>query len=173
MTTGSDCCGVEEEDDMELTDSNLALWASLLAALVGTAAMTISSATEAAWTQRGDSPAPGVALLWPFKKLFGLKVEGRALLTIAVPAHYIIGVFWGGAWWLLIDVAELGLLATTLIFAAVVWVSAVLMLKITGIAPWPWTWGIKYNIYDGIHHTAYVAGVLGTWVLVEQIAQSV
>jgi hypothetical protein len=158
---------------MELTSSNLALWASLLAGLVGTATMTISSGTEAAWTQRGDSPVPGIALLWPFKKLFGLTVEGRALYTIAVPAHYIIGVFWGGAWWLLIDVAELGLFATTLIFAAAVWLAAILILKITGIAPWPWTWGIKYNIYDWMHHSAYVGGVLGTWVLVEQVAQSV
>lgn len=156
---------------MELTSSDLAIWVALLAGLVGTATMTISSATEAAWTQRGDSPAPGVALLWPFRKLFGLNIEGKALYTIAVPAHYLIGVVWGLAWWLLIDVADLGLLATTAIFAAAVWVSAVLILRLTGIAPWPWTWGIKYNIYDWTHHSAYVAGVVGTWVLVDQVVK--
>jgi hypothetical protein len=103
--------------------------------------MTISSASEAAWTQRGDSPAPGVALLWPIKKLTGWTLEGRALMTFAVPAHWLIGTFWGVIWYLLIDTAELGLLATSAFFGVAVWVSAILMLKVAGIAPWPWTWG--------------------------------
>jgi hypothetical protein len=127
------------------------------------------SGLDAAWGFTSAGSRSSLAA----QEAVGLNVEGRALFAIAVPAHYIIGVFWGVAWWLLLDVAELGLLATTLIFAAVVWVFAILMLKITGIAPWPWTWGIKYNIYDWTHHAAYVGGVLGTWVLVEQIAQSV
>ena len=158
---------------MVLSGSDLAIVAALLAGLVGTATMTISSGSEAAWTQRGDSPAPGVALLWPLKKLFGFTLEGRALVTFAVPSHYIIGVAWGLVWYLLIDTAGLGLLATTAIFGLAVWVSAILMLKIAGIAPWPWKWGIKYNIYDWTHHSAYIGGVVGTWVLIEQIAQGV
>ncbi len=157
---------------MDLASSDLAIVAALIAGFVGTGMMTISSASEAAWTQRGDSPAPGVALLWPLKKLFGLNVEGRALFTIAVSAHWGYGVAWGIVWWLLVSVAELNLLATTLIFAAIVWVSAILMLKVTGIAPWPWTWGLKYNIFDWTHHSAYVAGVLISWVLIEQIGQN-
>jgi hypothetical protein len=78
---------------MVLPGSDLAIIAALLAGLVGTTTMTISSASEAEWTQRGDSPSPGVALLWPFKKLFRLNLEGREIYTFAVPAHYAIGVF--------------------------------------------------------------------------------
>ena len=157
---------------MELASSDLAIVAALIAAFVGTGTMTISSGTEAAWTQRGDSPAPGTALLWPFKKFFGLNVEGRALFTIAVSSHWAIGVGWGVVWWLLISVAELNLLATTLVFAAIVWVTAILMLRIAGIAPWPWKWGLKYNIFDWTHHGAYVGGVVLAWVLIEEIAQN-
>ena len=73
-------------------------------------------------------------------------------------------------WWVLIDVAELNLAVTAVAFGAIVGTLAMLNLKITGIAPWPWTWGIKYNIYDWTHHTAYVLGTLGGWVAIEQIA---
>ena len=156
---------------MDLASSDLAIVAALIAGFVGTGTMTISSASEAAWTQRGDSPAPATALLWPLKKLFGLNIEGRALFTLAVPAHWGIGVAWGVVWWLLISVAELNLALTTVLFFLAVWVSAILMLKTAGIAPWPWKWGIKYNIFDWTHHSAYVGGVLVTWVLIEQIAQ--
>ena len=64
---------------MELTSPDMGIWVALLAGQVGTVTMTISNATEAALTQRGDSPGPGVALLWPLKKLFGLNIEGKAL----------------------------------------------------------------------------------------------
>jgi hypothetical protein len=60
---------------IELTGSSLSLLAAIVAALIGTGAMTISSASEVAWTERGDSLAPGVALLWPLKVALGLKVE--------------------------------------------------------------------------------------------------
>lgn len=30
--------------------------------------------------------------------------------------------------------------------------------------------GLKYNLYDWTHHGAYIGGVVGTWVLIEQIA---
>ena len=157
---------------MNLTDSGVALQASILAGLIGTFFMTLSSASEAAWTQRGDSPAPATALLFPLKKIFGLNVEGRLLYVIAVPAHWLIGTAWGIAWWLLIDVGELNLAATTAIFGAIVWVSAILQLKIAGIAPWPWTWGLKYNIYDWTHHTFYIGGTPLGWIMIEQIAQA-
>jgi hypothetical protein len=71
---------------MEITGSDLSLLAAIVAGIMGTAAMTVSSASEAAWTQRGDSPAQAVAVLWPLKKMFGLNVEGRLLYVIAVPA---------------------------------------------------------------------------------------
>lgn len=53
------------------------------------------------------------------------------------------------------------------------WASQIMMLKITGIASWPWTWGIEYNIYDWTHHSAYIGGVISIWELIEQIAQGV
>jgi hypothetical protein len=46
------------------------------------------------------------------------------------------------------------------------------MLKTAGIAPWPWEWGIKYNIFDWIHRGAYVGGFVLVGVPIEQIGQS-
>ena len=145
------------------------LLAAIIAGMLGTVAMTLSSGSEMHWTGRPASPAPGVAAVWPLK-LVGLKIEGRNLMVISVWAHWAYGSVWGLAWWALIAKAELPLAAAAAAFFGVVWVTAILMLKITGIASWPWTWGIKYNLFDWTHHAAYVAGTVIGWVLIEQVA---
>ena len=43
------------------------LLAAILAGMLGTVAMTLSSGSEMHWTGRGESPAPGVAAVWPLK----------------------------------------------------------------------------------------------------------
>ena len=147
----------------------MALFASILAGVFGTLFMTLSSTTEMHWTGRPESPAPGVAAVWPLK-LIGVKVEGRNLMVVSVWAHWGYGSAWGAVWWLLIAQAELPLALAAVSFFAVVWVTAIFLLKITGIAPWPWTWGIKYNLFDWTHHVAYVSGTVIGWVLIERVA---
>ncbi|MCH7608800.1 MAG: hypothetical protein IIC94_09585 [Chloroflexi bacterium] len=146
------------------------LLAAILAGAIGTVAMTLSSGTEMHWTGRPESPAPGVAAVWPLK-LIGVSVEGRSLMVVSTWAHWGYGSAWGVVWWLLIAQAELPLALAAVSFFAIVWVTAVLLLRITGIAPWPWKWGhIKYNIFDWTHHGAYVSGTVIGWVLIEQVA---
>ena len=146
------------------------LLAAILAGTLGTVGMTLSSGTEMHWTGRPESPAPGVAAVWPLK-LIGVKVEGRKLMVTSVWAHWGYGSAWGVVWWLLIAQAELSLALAAVSFFAIVWVTAVLLLRITGIAPWPWKWGhIKYNLFDWTHHSAYVSGTVIGWVLIEQVA---
>jgi hypothetical protein len=99
-------------------------------------------------------------------------VGGRALFTTAVTSHWIISVSRGFGWWLLVSVAELNLAATSGLFLLAVWASANLMLKTADIAPWPWEWGIKYNIFDWTHRCAYVGGFVLVGVPIEQIGQS-
>ena len=146
------------------------LLAAILAGTLGTVGMTLSSGTEMHWTGRPESPAPGVAAVWPLK-LIGLNVEGRNLMVVSVWAHWLYGSAWGIVWWALIARAELPLALAAVSYFAIVWVSAVLLLKITGIAPWPWKWGhIKYNLMDWTHHVAYVSGTVIGWVLIERVA---
>jgi hypothetical protein len=40
--------------------------------------------------------------------------------------------------------------------------TANIMLKVTGIDPWPWKRGLKYNFIDWFHHIMYVGGALTT-----------
>ena len=146
------------------------LLAAILAGMLGTVAMTLSSGSEMHWTGRGESPAPGVAAVWPLK-LVGLKVEGRVLMVVSVWAHWAYGSAWGVVWWVLIAQAELPLALAAVTYFGIVWITAVLLLRITGIAPWPWKWGhIKYNLFDWTHHIAYVSGTVIGWVLIEQVA---
>ena len=50
------------------------LLAAVLAGLIGTVVMTLSSGSEVQLTERGESPAPGVAAVWPLK-LVGINME--------------------------------------------------------------------------------------------------
>ena len=146
------------------------LLAAILAGTVGTVAMTLSSGTEMHLTGRGESPAPGVAAVWPLK-LVGIKIEGRGLMVVSTWAHWGYGTAWGVVWWLLIAQAELPLALAAVAYFLIVWTTAVFILRITGIAPWPWKWGhIKYNLMDWTHHVAYVSGTVVAWVLIEQVA---
>jgi hypothetical protein len=53
--------------------------------------------------------------------------------------------------------AERGLLAEPLILAAVAGVFTILMMKISDLAPWSWTWRMKYNMYGWTHHTPHTS----------------
>ena len=52
------------------------LLAAVLAELIDTVVMTLSSGSEVQLTGSGESPAPGVAAVWPLK-FVGINIEGR------------------------------------------------------------------------------------------------
>jgi len=82
-------------------------------------------------------------------------------MVVSVWAHWAYGTAWSIICWLLLVQVGLSLAVMPFVFFALVWVSAMLLLRITGIAPWPWPWGhIKYNIYDWARHSMYVGGTL-------------
>jgi hypothetical protein len=58
------------------------------------------------------------------------------------------------------------------VFFALVWVSAVLLLRTAGIAPWQWPLEhIEYNIYNWARHSMYVGGAFLAWILIDKIAE--
>jgi len=109
---------------------------AILAAVLGTVVMPLSSTTEMQWVQRPASVVPGLAtakLLRPF----GIReLKGRALDILATWAHWGYGTLW--------EQVELPVL---------------------GLAPWPWKWGLRYNAIDAWHHLAYAAGAVAGWAL--------
>ena len=74
-------------------------------------------------------------------------------------------------WWLLLVQVGLNLLVTTIVFGTIVWSFAILSMKASGVAPWPWTWGLKWNLVDWTHHFFYVTGTLLGWVAIEKIVE--
>jgi hypothetical protein len=142
---------------------------AILAAVLGTAAMTLSSTTEMQWVQRPASVVPGLAtarLLRPF----GVReVKGRALDILATWTHWGYGALWGVAFWALLGPAGLPLAAAGVGLFVIVWLAEQVELPVLGLAPWPWKWGLKYNAIDAWHHVAYAGGVVTGWLLLGQL----
>jgi hypothetical protein len=138
---------------------------AILAAVLGTVVMTLSSTTEMQWVQRPASVVPGLAaakLLRPF----GIpEVKGRALDILATWAHWGYGTLWGVAFWALLGPTGLPVAAAGVLLFVIVWLTEQVELPVLGLAPWPWKWGLRYNATDAWHHLAYAAGAVAGWVL--------
>jgi hypothetical protein len=65
--------------------------------------------------------------------------------------------------------AELNLAPTAVLFYVIADGTANIMLKVTGIAPWPWKSGLKYNFTEWFHHIMYAGGMLTVWAATEKI----
>lgn len=93
------------------------------------------------------------------------EVKGRALDILSYWTHWAYGAGWGVVFWLLIDVAGLGLAPTGVAFFFIVCLTEQVELPVLGLAPPGWTWGAKAVAIDLWHHVAFVAGTVGGWVL--------
>jgi hypothetical protein len=142
---------------------------AILAAMIGTVAMTLSSTTEMQWVERPASVVPGLAtakLLRPF----GIKeVKGRALDILATWTHWGYGAMWGIVFWALIGPAGLPLAAAGALFFLIVWGTEQVQLPVLELAPWPWKWGLRYNAVDAWHHAVYTAGTVAGWALLGHV----
>lgn len=142
---------------------------AILAAVIGTVVMTLSSTTEMQFRGRAASTAPGRAVN-KVLHLVGVPIlEGRALEILSTWSHWLYGAGWGVAFWLLAVVLGMPIAAAGLAFFLVVWLTEQIELPVLGIAPWPWTWGLKENLIDAGHHVAYAAGTVGGWVLLSAL----
>ena len=140
---------------------------SVIAAVLGTVAMTLSSTTEMEWRGRQASVVPGLAS----NKLLHLvgvpELKGRALDIASTWTHWTYGAGWGLLFWLLVGPAGLPPAGAGIIFFLAVWLTEQIELPLLGIGvPWSWKWGIKENLIDAWHHIAFAGGTsLGYLVL--------
>lgn len=120
---------------------------AILAAVLGTVAMTLSSTTEMQWRERAASVAPGRAANKVLRVVGVPELKGRSLDILSTWTHWVYGAGWGVVFWLLVDVAGLPLALAGIAFFSVVWLTEQIQLPLLGIdVPWSWKWGIKENL---------------------------
>jgi hypothetical protein len=123
-----------------------------MAGLAGTAAMTVSSSTEARLRRRAASTAPARATA----KMLGIKEFDSDLAAARWNdlSHWGYGTSWGVVRGLL-DVAGLSPKAATAAHGAAIYGAAQVTLPALEIAPPAVFWGAKEIAIDAFHHTVY------------------
>jgi hypothetical protein len=143
---------------------------ALLAAFMGTAAMTFSSTVEMDARGRGHSTVPGRAAN-KLLNLFGIpELKDPSLHVLSDVTHRPYGTAWGVVFWLLVGVAGLSLAVAGPVFLLIVWGTGQVQLTLLKIAPPGWKWEAKEVLIDLWHHVVYVVATLGGWVLIDLAA---
>ena len=124
----------------------------LVAGLIGTASMTVSSTVEARLRHRKPSSAPARATA----KVLGITsfADEIAQARFNDLAHWGYGTAWGVVRGLL-DAAGLPPRAATAAHAAAVWGSAQVALPALDVAPPAIFWAPREIAIDAFHHTVY------------------
>lgn len=136
-----------------MRDPFSALGKGLVAGMIGTAAMTLSSTLEAKLRNREGSSAPAEAA----EKVLGVEpVDDAAEARFSNLVHWAYGTLWGAARGAL-DVTGLPAVPASATHFAAVWGSALGTLPALRIAPPPWKWGAKEIAVDACHHAVYAA----------------
>ena len=135
-----------------LGDAASAVGRGLLAGLVGTAAMTVSSTVEMKKRGRAASTAPADAAA----KVLGVEPTGdQAKERFSNVVHWSYGTGWGAVRGL-IGFAGLRGPAAALAHLLAIWPAELLMLPSLGVAPAPRRWSPRELGIDACHHAIYV-----------------
>lgn len=137
----------------------------LVAGLVGTAAMTVSSTVEMKLRGRQGSTAPADAAA----KVLGIEgfCDEGAKNRFSTIVHWAYGTAWGIPRGVL-AAAGLGPVAATAAHGAALWGSEQVMLPALGVAPPLWEWGALEVAIDAGHHVVYT---LATSVAFEALSR--
>ena len=140
-----------------------AIGKGLVAGFAGTAAMTVSSSTEARLRRRAPSTAPARAT----QKMLGIKEFDSDLAAARWNdlSHWGYGTSWGVVRGLL-DVAGLSPKAATAAHGAAIYGAAQVTLPALEIVPPAIFWGAKEIAIDAFHHTVYAAATGAAYELI-------
>jgi hypothetical protein len=141
-----------------------AIGKGVVAGLLGTAAMTVSSTVEAKLRGRAFSDAPARATA----KALGFKEfeDARAKARFSDLSHWGYGTAWGVAHGLLRELG-LGSRAATPAHFAAVWGSAAVMLPLLEVAPPFVFWGKEEVAIDLFHHAVYATATGAAYNLLD------
>ncbi len=136
---------------MRTGEAAAAVGKGLLAGMVGTAAMTLSSTAEMKLRGRAPSSAPADAAA----KVLGVEPRGdQEKARFSTVVHWAYGTGWGAVRGLLGAFGIRGPLAAGAHFAAV-WGSELTTLPALGVAPPVKEWGAAEIAVDAGHHLVY------------------
>lgn len=136
----------------------------LLAGLVGTAAMTVSSTLEMKLRGRSGSDAPAQAA----GKLLGVAPTGeRERERFSTIVHWGYGTAWGAVRGLLAAAGVKGAAGCAAHFA-LVWGSALSMLPALGVAPKVTDWEVEEIAIDALHHAVYAAAAGAVYDVIDE-----
>lgn len=124
----------------------------LLAGLVGTAAMTVSSTIEQKLRERGASSAPADAAT----EVLGIDdfEDDDARQRFSSLVHWGYGTGWGAVRGV-IGAFELGAVPATAVHTALVYGTEQIMLPALDVAPPVTEWGAEEVAVDALHHLVY------------------
>ena len=138
---------------MELRKLSADIGKGLIAGVIGTAAMTVSSTLEMKIRHRPPSNAPANAVA----KVFGISPkndEEKAKFSNLV--HWSYGTAWGSVRGILDAMCITGRAAMVAHFA-LIWGIELIMLPALKVVPPVKEWGAKEIGIDAFHHLVYVA----------------
>jgi hypothetical protein len=138
----------------------------VLAAIIGTVFMNLSSETEMHVRGRQASVTPGRATNKLLHVVGVPMLEGKRLQVLSTWTHYFYGAAWGIYLWALFDVAHLSVAAAMALFFLGVWGLEQIQLPALKLAPPSWKWGAKEVLIDLWHHVVYATGSVAAWALV-------
>ena len=146
-----------------------AIGKGLVAGLIGTAAMTVSSSVEARMRHRAASSAPARATA----RLLGIREfdDDIASARFNDLSHWGYGTTWGVVRGLL-SAMGLSPAAATVVHGAAVWGSAQVMLPALEVAPPFIFWGRKEVAIDLWHHSVYALATGIAYRLIDGPARS-
>jgi len=149
-----------------LADTAEAVGKGLVAGVIGTAVMTVSSSLEAKLRGRGASTAPADAA----GKVLGVQPrDERGEARFSNVVHWSYGTSWGGVRGLLDAAGMDGARATGVHFAAL-WGGEQVMLPALGVAPPLWESAPKEIGIDALHHAVYVLATAVAFAALERSA---
>jgi uncharacterized membrane protein YagU involved in acid resistance len=138
----------------------------ILAGVVGTVFMNLSSETEMHIRGRQPSVVPGRAA----NKVLGIvgvpQLEGTALQVLSTWTHYLYGAAWGLVLWVLVSSFGLSLAVAAPLYFLIVWGTEQIQLPALGLTPPSWKWGAKEVAIDLGHHVVFATGSIIGWVAV-------
>lgn len=139
-----------------------AIGKGIVAGMVGTAAMTVSSTVEMKLRRREASTTPAKVA----GKVLGVQPKGeQEKQRFSNMMHWAYGTAWGIPRGLIAAAGLKGIVADIAHFASV-WGTALVMLPAAEAAPPAKEWGAKELAIDALHHSVYAAaaGLAYTWL---------
>jgi uncharacterized membrane protein YagU involved in acid resistance len=141
----------------------------VLAGLIGTVFMNLSSETEMHIRGRQPSVVPGRAANKMLSIVGVPQLEGAALKVLSTWTHYLYGAAWGVVLWVLLSTLELPIAAALPLFFVIVWGTEQVELPALGLTPPSWKWGAKEVAIDLGHHVVFAIGSVVGWALLGSV----